>query len=194
MILTHFSEAPVSAYYPAGHKKFGFIKPEPGSTEALLTKGADVFFHLNNFRMPIIQHGHVRFSDEKPARECVDFVAALLTKDVVLAFDLRPVEKGYAAEPWTLRSIWLERLKELADMPVYRFSRVMTACTTAGDDEGKPEIVWQGCDPSIFKKQTGSLEISPYTDPDGHFRIRYIWEKKDPASPWAKIPWPSQAK
>lgn len=194
MNLTHFSEAPVSAYYPAGYKKFGFIKPKPGSTEEILTAGAGIFFHLNNFRMPIIAHGRVRFSEEKPARECVDFVAALLTKDVVLAFDLRRVEKGFAAEPWTLRSIWLEQLRQLAELPVYRCSRVMTACTTVGDEEGEPQVVWQGCDPSIFKKQTGSLEVSPYTDPDGHFRVRYMWEKKESASPWAKIPWPVQAR
>ncbi len=194
MNLTHFSEAPVSVYYLAGNKKFGFLIPEPGSTEALLTGGADIFFHLNNFRMPIIEHGAVRFSKEKPTRDCIDFVATLLTKDVVLAFDLRRVEKGFAAEPWTLRSIWREQLKQLAELPVYRLSRIMTACTTAGDEEGKPEVVWQGCDPSIFKRQTSSLEVSPYTDPDGFFRVRYMWEKKELQGQWEKTPWPAQAR
>lgn len=112
MRLARHCRAPVEKYLPRRDKRYGFLRPPRGSKESELTKGEDVFLHLDEFCLPIATPNGVDFGKDTPTPEQIRIAESLLERGSEVVFDLQRTSRGFMADPWCPASLWDDKVLE----------------------------------------------------------------------------------
>lgn len=112
MRLARHCRAPVERYFSRHDKRFGFLRPKEGSDEVRHTKGEDVFFHLDEFSLPLVTPNGVDFGKQTPTPEQIREAEVLLERGRDVIFDLQRTSRGFMADPWCPIKLWNEAVLE----------------------------------------------------------------------------------